>query len=71
MDCLNKSYVPVGISAGDRILKVEQPAKDFLDIGQTERLVIDDIETYIVKSAGFVKTYGNLTYWYYLLGKTS
>lgn len=64
-------YVPVGITAGDRVIKVEQPAKDFLEIGTTERLIVDNKDTYVLKSLGFIKTYGHLTYYYFIIGKTS
>ena len=65
------ALAPVKIVAGDRILKVEKPAKDFLDIGQTERIIVDGINTYTLQSQGYVKTFGDLTFYYFVIQKTS
>lgn len=65
------ALAPVKIVAGDRILKVEKPAKDFLDIGQTERIIVDGIDTYTLQSQGYIKTFGSLTFYYFVVQKTS
>lgn len=63
--------IPVGVVVGDKIIKVEQEAKDFIERGQTERIIIDNNETFTQQSQGFAKTYGTQTYYYFGLKKTA
>ena len=55
----------------DKIIKVEEDAKNFIDEGQTERIIIDDIETFVQKCPGIAKSYGNKVFYYFALQKTS
>lgn len=65
------AQIPVGIVVGQKIIKVERPAKDYIEIGQTERIIIDNIDTYTQQSQGFVRNYGDQEYYYFVIHKTA
>lgn len=63
--------IPVEIQNADKIIKVDETAKNFIEQGQTERIVVDNNEIFTQGSQGFAKNYGTITYYYFALNKTS
>ena len=68
---LDMPSIPTELQNVDKVIKVNQEAKDYIEQGQTERIIVDNLETYIQKSQGVAKNYGNVTYYYFALQKTS
>lgn len=64
------SPIPNIILRGDLIIKVESDAKNYIDNGKTNFLIVDN-ENYVLEGGPLPKSYGNQDYFYYSLKKTT
>ena len=72
-DYINKLFqsVPIFLTEGDKILKVDKEARDYINNGKTERIIVNNDEIFNVKSDSMTRNFGGLNYYYYHLQKTS
>ena len=62
--------VPVALSKGDIIIKVESETKNYIDDGKTNLAILDG-ESFNVIGGPLPKNYGNQWYYYYSLLRTT
>ncbi len=62
--------IPIILNKGNKIIKVETLAKEYIEQGTTERIIINN-ETFILDSTAMARNYGGLIYYYFALQKTS
>ena len=58
------------IQHASKIIKVKEDARAFLEGPQVEQVILDNKETLTLGSKGFVKNYGNISYYYFIMNKT-
>lgn len=65
------SWVPFFLVNGEKIIKVKQDAKQFIENGIANDVFILDSETFRKISSSVLKKYGNNLYYYFKLGTTT
>jgi|ERR1041384_4224209 hypothetical protein len=62
--------VPLYLEKGQKLIKVNESCRNFISNGENELFVLDG-QSFNSTSSEMPRTYGNLTYWYYMLEKTT
>lgn len=66
------SYLPMRFQNADKIIKVKEDAKNYIEQGgQVERIILDNNEVFSLQSKGFEKKYNSISYYYFAIQKTS
>lgn len=68
---VNMLQVPVRLQKADKIIKVDQTAKNFIQGSQVSQLILDNNEIFTLSSEDFAKNYANVTYYYFIINKTA
>lgn len=66
----NFDPIPVSLSKGDLIFKVEETAKNYIDNGKTNLIVLDNLH-YVLEGGPLPKSYGTQNYFYYSIVRTT
>lgn len=64
------TQIPMEFQKADKIVKVKEDAKNYLENGQVEQIILDNNEVFTLQSKGFAKNYGNVNYYYFAIKKT-
>lgn len=62
--------IPVGLSKGDMVFKIQESGKNYISNGKTELIILDN-ETYNIVGGPLPKSYLTENYWYYSLERTT